>query len=120
MNRMQADVLSFHRKFNFPAPDSVELPDQPTLGFRCRLVREEVEELIQAIVDQDLPAIAQEAMDLLYVTLGALVECGLDVDDFWPVVHSANMRKEPNPGGKPTKPEGWIKPDFKEIVATQG
>lgn len=116
-SEMDDEVAAFHGKFAHPAPSAPTLQSQSTLEFRCKLIREEAEELCDALMARDLPAIAAEAIDLLYVTFGTLVVCGLRARPFWRLVHRANMLKEPNPdGGKPLKPEGWIKPDCGSLI----
>jgi phosphoribosyl-ATP pyrophosphohydrolase len=53
------------------------LRGREVMAFRVKLIREECRELCEAIEARDLARIAQEAMDLLYVTFGTLVICGL-------------------------------------------
>lgn len=110
-------VADFHGKFTHPAPSAPTLQPRDLFAFRCRLIREEAEELCEALEARDLGRIAAEAVDLLYVTLGTLVICGLRARPFFNLVHRANMLKEPNPaGGKPLKPEGWEKPDCGSLI----
>lgn len=111
------DVRDFHRKFGHPAPSAPVVPSDDVLDFRVRLIREECEELIEAIEERNLGSIAQEGVDLVYVVLGTFVVCGLRFTPFWRLVQRANMAKIPNPdGGKPLKPEGWIKPDCSTLI----
>lgn len=61
--------------------------------------------------DKAQRALAQELVDLIYVTVGTFVELGIDPQPVWAAVHAANMQKEPSPdGGKAVKPAGWQKP----------
>ena len=83
------------------------------------LIREEQRELAEAMAQEDIVAIAHEATDLVYVTVGMMVESGIPFDRVWREVHAANMRKvDPTTGevrhredGKILKPEGWTPAD---------
>lgn len=115
------DVRAFHKKFGHSAPDR---PTEPLSGLveqRKRLLREELNELCDALDSGQLDAILGEVIDVVYVALGTAVACGLRVDRAWAKVHFANMSKYPNPepGGKPLKPEGWEKPDLQRLVKEQ-
>ena len=111
------DVSDFHKKFGHPAPDAPHLPSLELMSFRKKLLREECEELCDAIDARDPGSIASEAVDLIYVAIGTLVMCGLKFAPFWKLVQKANMAKIPNPnGGKPLKPTGWRKPDCGALV----
>lgn len=110
-------VADFHSKFRHPRPSGVVLPPQDELDFRIKMIREESEELVEALESRHLPNIAAECIDLLYVVLGTLVICGLRARPFFNLVHRANMAKELNPdGGKPIKPKGWKKPDCASLI----
>ncbi len=114
------DVRDFHLKFDHPAPESpLDLPGDDLIKFRISLIREEAHELCEALYHRNLAAIATEAVDLIYVVVGTLVTLGLPLMPFWRPVQTANMQKTTNPnGGKPLKPEGWVKPDAKGILYT--
>ncbi len=113
-----ADVRDFHLKFDHPAPaapDDLTYPN--SLDFRVKLIREECDELCEAIEKRDLAAIAAESCDLIYVVLGTLVALGLPFLPFWRDVQRANMAKTVNPdGGKPIKPFFWKKPDPRNVL----
>lgn len=115
------DVRAFSERFGFGPPGRPTKLDLGKLGLRKRLVREETEELCLALDQNDLGAIAQEGADLLYVTYGAFVDCGIRPEPVWEAVHRANMAKIPNPsGGKVLKPAGWQKPNCAKLVEEQG
>lgn len=114
------DVTEFHKKLGFPAPAT---PNDHlneaggVLNFRIRLIEEETAELIAAIRLRDLSAIAAEAVDVIYVTIGLLVTLGLPFLPFWRAIHKANMKKRWNPTrGKALKPDGWKKPNPRAIL----
>lgn len=111
------DVRDFHVRFGHPAPDRPTPLSIVARALRMKLLKEEHEELHEALAAGSMGDIAQECVDLLYVTIGTMVALGLPLDPFWTAVHSANMRKSPSgPRDKPTKPEGWRKPDCEGIV----
>lgn len=124
MHDIQADVAAFHRKFGHPAPTVPTPLDPETLAFRQRLIREEAEELCEALASGNPVKIGREMVDLVYVAVGAGVNAGVPFDACWSAVQDANMEKQAPPPGsprgtKPLKPEGWIPPDeriLKEIT----
>ena len=113
----EQDVRDFHKKFDHPAPDGIVplLPDEA--DFRGALINEEAEEAQEELMSGNLAGIGAECADLIYVAVGTLVAYGLPLQPFWDAIHTANMTKEPNPkGGKPIKPDSWVKPDFPAIL----
>ena len=86
-------VEEFHRKFNSPAGILPQIIPEYRHDLRESLVAEEFDELINAMDDRDLVAIAKEACDLLVVVYGTLVEYGINADDVFEMVHKSNMSK---------------------------
>lgn len=115
------DVREFHDKFNLPQQDTPNVPDDAVRDFRVDRIQEEYDELLVALAQSDLPAIAQEGVDLIYVVLGTFAMYGIDPTPVWKAVHGANMAKAQHPDqlGKPLKPEGWRKPDYGKIIDDQ-
>lgn len=77
-------VKLFHETFKHPAPDHVTLSpygdaqkDQNLRDLRIELIREEVEELEEALAAKDIVEIADAGADILYVCYGAQVAFGL-------------------------------------------
>ena len=89
----QAMVEEFHRKFDIAVSDRPSLPEEATRQLRVRLIQEEFEELQEAMVAQDLPGVAKELADLLYVVYGTAVSYGLDMDPVFREVHRSNLSK---------------------------
>jgi predicted HAD superfamily Cof-like phosphohydrolase len=57
--------------------------------------------------------------DVSYVTFGAAVEMGVDLDPFFDAVHAANMKKLEGPvraDGKRLKPADWKPPPIQEML----
>ncbi|MGH7256101.1 MAG: MazG nucleotide pyrophosphohydrolase domain-containing protein, partial [Nitrospirales bacterium] len=84
-----------------------QVPDEATSRLRVNLIREEFEELQQALAQGDTVALAKELADLLYVVYGTAVSCGIDMEPIFREVHRSNMSKV----GGHKRPDGkWVKP----------
>lgn len=119
MSYWQYKVAAFHHKFGHPVGDFGH-PQFRRAGFRLELMAEELQEIEDAIDDNDFPAAVDGVMDLIYTAVGSLVEWGVDGDPVFDEVHHANMNKERNPNGnKPLKPEGWREPDIDGVLQKQ-
>ena len=70
-------VAEFHRTFNAPILDIPQIPSEQRCELRVSLLQEELNELSQAIKDNDLVEIADALADLQYVLSGAVLEFGL-------------------------------------------
>jgi len=103
----QAMVEEFHRKFEIAISDRPSLPEDATRQLRVRLIQEEFEELQEAMVAQDLPGVAKELADLLYVVYGTAVSYGMDMDPVFREVHRSNLSKV---GGHKRADGKWVKP----------
>jgi predicted HAD superfamily Cof-like phosphohydrolase len=109
---MQYQVEEFHRAFKHPVGDAPAIR-RPEL--RVKLIREESKEICDAIEAGDLVEAIDGVCDLLYVTIGAAVEFGVDIEPIFDEVHRSNMAKLGGPtreDGKTLKPEGWRPPDI--------
>jgi predicted HAD superfamily Cof-like phosphohydrolase len=71
------------------------------------LIQEEFDELKHAMAHDDLPAIAKELADLLYVVYGTAVSYGIDMGPVFQEVHRSNMSKI---GGYKREDGKWVKP----------
>ena len=90
---------------------------------RYNLVKEELEELKQAIDNKDLLEVADALTDILYVTYGAGHAFGIDLDKCFEEVQNSNMSKlgddgKPiyNDAGKVMKGSNFYKPDLSKFV----
>ncbi len=70
-------VAEFHRTFNAPILDQPTIPNADRCNLRISLLQEELNELKEAIADNDLVEIADALCDLQYVLSGAVLEFGL-------------------------------------------
>ena len=90
---------------------------------RVSLIKEELDELIEAMNKKDLVEVADALTDILYVTYGAGHAFGINLDECFQEVHSSNMSKL-GPNGKPIHREdgkvmkgpGFFEPDLENIL----
>ena len=122
MMQPQDMVAEFHRKFDIPISERPSIPPDATRQLRVRLIQEEFAELQEAMTAQDLPAVAKELADLLYVVYGTAVSYGVDMDPVFREVHRSNLSKV---GGYKREDGKWVKPptyspaDVKPLLAKQ-
>ena len=91
---------------------------------RIDLIKEELEELIEAMNNRDLLEVADALTDILYVTYGAGHSFGIDLDKCFDEVQNSNMSKldennKPiyNDAGKVMKGPKYFKPDLSKFVS---
>ena len=107
MNDAQRMVQEFHKQFEIHVSPTPSIPDEPTRILRKRLIQEEFDELQEAMREKDLPSIAKELADLLYVVYGTAVSLGIDMEPVFQEVHRSNMSKV---GGHKREDGKWVKP----------
>ena len=90
---------------------------------RYNLIKEELEELKQALDNKDLLEVADALTDILYVTYGAGHAFGIDLDKCFDEVQNSNMSKlgsdgKPiyNDAGKVMKGPDYFKPDLSKFI----
>ena len=90
---------------------------------RIDLIKEELEELTEAMNNKDLLEVADALTDILYVTYGAGHALGIDLDKCFEEVQKSNMSKlggngKPiyNESGKVMKGPNYFKPDLSKFV----
>ena len=90
---------------------------------RVDLIKEELEELNEAMKNKDLLEVADALTDILYVTYGAGHAFGIDLDKCFNEVQNSNMSKLDSNGkpiynsdGKVMKGPNYFKPDLKKFV----
>lgn len=72
-----SDVAEFHRTFKHPILDSPQIPDKKRCDLRISLLQEELNELKEAVANDDLVEVADALCDIQYVLSGAILEFGL-------------------------------------------
>jgi len=70
-------VAAFHDTFHLPVLDQPVIPDAKRCELRINLLQEELNELKDAIADNDLVEVADALADIQYVLSGAIHEFGL-------------------------------------------
>ena len=90
---------------------------------RYELIREELDELKEALNSNDLLEVADALTDILYVTYGSGHSFGIDLDQCFEEVQKSNMSKldeqgKPiyNESGKVMKGPNYFKPDLSKFV----
>ena len=88
-------VAEFHKTFNAPILSNPEIPSQERCKLRVSLLQEELNELQEAINNNDLIEIADALCDLQYVLSGAVLEFGLGEKfvELFDEVQRSNMSK---------------------------
>ena len=92
-------------------------------NLRYDLIKEELEELKEAMENKDLLEVADALTDILYVTYGAGHAFGIDLDKCFEEVQNSNMSKldeneKPifNDDGKVMKGSNYFKPNLSKFV----
>ena len=90
---------------------------------RLSLIKEEFDELENAMNKKDLVEIADALTDILYVTYGAGHAFGINLDKCFEEVQNSNMSKLDNNGkpiynekGKVMKGPNYFKPDLRKFI----
>ncbi len=89
------DVARFHEVFDLPIEDQPIIPSPDRCALRVNLLEEELNELKEAIANNDMTEVADAFADLQYVLSGAILEFGLG-DRFRAIfdeVQRSNMSK---------------------------
>ena len=117
-------VKKFMQTFDQEVKDKAEFPNEKIVKLRYELIKEELEELKQAINDKDIKEVADALTDILYVTYGAGTAFGIDLDKCFDEVHQSNMSKLGSDGkpiyndqGKVMKGPNYFKPDLGKIIS---
>jgi predicted HAD superfamily Cof-like phosphohydrolase len=116
-------VKKFMQTFGQEVKNQAEFPNKKIVKLRYDLIKEEVEELQQAIIDKDIKEVADALTDILYVAYGAGHSFGIDLDKCFKEVQDSNMSKlsldgKPiyNEYGKVMKGPNYFKPDFSKFI----
>ena len=116
-------VKKFMVTFGQEVKNKAGFPNEKITKLRYDLIKEELEELGQAIKDKDIKEVADALTDILYVTYGAGHAFGIDLDKCFEEVQSSNMSKldtdgKPiyNENGKVMKGPNYFKPDLSKFI----
>ena len=122
-------MTNFNKVGTFMKTFGQEVKTKPSFSsdkinkLRIDLIKEELDELQEAMKNNDLLEVADALTDILYVTYGAGHAFGIDLDKCFDEVQNSNMSKlgengEPiyNESGKVMKGPNYFKPDLSKFV----
>jgi|TARA_B110000037_G_scaffold81702_1_gene97326 predicted HAD superfamily Cof-like phosphohydrolase len=122
-------MSNFNKVKTFMETFGQEVKNKPSFStdrinkLRYDLIKEELEELKEAMANKDLLEVADALTDILYVAYGAGHAFGIDLDKCFEEVQNSNMSKlgeDGNPiyneDGKVMKGPKYFKPDLKKFV----
>ena len=99
MNNNYLEMVSeFHKTFNAPILETPQIPSTERCNLRVSLMQEELNEIKEAIENNDLVEVVDGLCDLMYVLSGSILEFGLG-DKFVELfneVQRSNMSKACN------------------------
>jgi len=123
-------MSNFNKVGTFMKTFGQEVKSRPSFSsdkinkLRIDLIKEELDELQEAIKNNDLLEVADALTDILYVTYGAGHAFGIDLDKCFEEVQNSNMSKlnengKPiyNESGKVMKGPNYFKPDLSKFVS---
>ena len=117
-------VKKFMETFGQEIKEKASFPNDKITSLRYDLIREELDELKDAIDKKDIKEVADALTDILYVTYGAGHAFGIDLDKCFEEVQNSNMSKlgkdgKPiyNENGKVMKGPNYFKPNLSKFVA---
>ena len=117
-------VKKFMETFGQEIKEKASFPDDKITSLRYDLIKEELEELKEAMDKKDIKEVADALTDILYVTYGAGHAFGIDLDKCFEEVQNSNMSKlgengKPiyNDAGKVMKGPKYFKPDLSKFVS---
>ena len=116
-------VRKFMETFGQEIKEKADFPNEKITTLRYELIKEELNELKDAIDKKDLKEVADALTDILYVTYGAGHAFGINLDKCFNEVQSSNMSKLDENGnaiyhtsGKVKKGPNYFKPNLKKIL----
>ena len=119
-----SDVKIFMDTYGQEVKSNSDFPDDKIVKLRIDLIKEELQELIDAISDKDIVEVADALTDILYVTYGAGHAFGINLDKCFKEVQNSNMSKLGSDGkpiyndkGKVMKGPNYFKPNLNKFVA---
>ena len=123
-------MSNFNKVGTFMKTFGQEVKNKPSFStdkinrLRINLIKEELDELQEAMKNNDLLEVADALTDILYVTYGAGHAFGIDLDKCFDEVQNSNMSKlgengKPiyNDAGKVMKGPKYFKPDLSKFVS---
>lgn len=126
MQKQLNSVKDFHEAFRvgFSENPKADLGEAKNI-LRYNLMKEENEEYLEAVQNNDIVEIADALGDMLYILCGTIIEHGLQhkIEEIFDEIQRSNMSKlgeDGNPiyreDGKVMKGPNYFKPNFAEIL----
>ena len=116
-------VKTFMRTFGQEVKLKPSFSTEKINDLRYNLIKEELNELKQAMDNKDLLEVADALTDILYVTYGAGIAFGIDLDKCFEEVQKSNMSKLGEDGkpiynetGKVMKGPNYFKPNLGKFI----
>ena len=116
-------VKTFMNTYGQEVKERATFPENKIVQLRIDLIEEELNELKEAVKNNDIVEVADALTDILYVTYGAGHSFGIDLDKCFDEVQRSNMSKlgvdgKPiyNESGKVMKGPDYFAPDLKKII----
>ena len=122
-------MTNFNKVGTFMKTFGQEVKTKPSFSsekinkLRLDLIREELDELTEAMKNKDLLEVADALTDILYVTYGAGHAFGINLDKCFDEVQNSNMSKLDENGkpiynefGKVMKGPNYFKPDLSKFL----
>ena len=116
-------VKKFMETFGQEIKEKAQFPNEKITSLRHDLIKEELDELKEAMDNNDIKEVADALTDILYVTYGAGHAFGINLDKCFEEVQNSNMSKlgsdgKPiyNENGKVMKGPNYFKPNLNKFV----
>ena len=116
-------VKTFMETFGQEVKTKSSFSSEKINSLRYELIKEELDELKEALDNKDLLEVADALSDILYVTYGAGHAFGIDLDKCFEEVQQSNMSKldehgKPiyNNNGKVMKGPKYFKPNLSKFI----
>ena len=117
------DVKHFMTTYGQEVKTKSEFPEERIIKLRIDLIKEELDELTEAIKQKNIVEVADALTDILYVTYGAGHSFGINLDLCFAEVQRSNMSKLGDDGkpiyndqGKVMKGSNYTKPNLKQFI----
>ena len=116
-------VRKFMETFGQEIKEKAQFPNEKITSLRYDLIKEELDELKEAMDNNDIKEVADALTDILYVTYGAGHAFGINLDKCFEEVQNSNMSKLGTDGkpiyndkGKVMKGPNYFKPDLNKFI----
>ncbi|HEU0137273.1 MAG TPA: nucleoside triphosphate pyrophosphohydrolase family protein [Flavobacterium sp.] len=127
MQKQLDAVRQFHQAFGLGVSDQIkgDLGESKNI-LRFNLMKEENEEYLEAVQNNDVVEIADALGDMLYILCGTIIEHGLQhkIEAVFDEIQRSNMSKLGADGkpiyrkdGKVMKGPNYFKPDFSSLLS---